>query len=61
LEMFLKFKLSDLLKLGKHAVLRSICAYYLIRNAKCFYFYMGPDINYNSQLLLDLLNDSQKS
>lgn len=55
LEMFLKFNITDFLKLPYHAAIRAICAFNLVRKAKCYYFYMGPDKSYNAQQLLDLL------
>jgi hypothetical protein len=61
IEMFLNFDFTDSLKLFYHGVIRSICAFQLIRKAKCYYFYMGPDRSYNAQLLLDLMYDQQNS
>lgn len=61
IEMFLAFKISDLIKLPAHAVMRSICAVNLMRKARCYYFYMGSDKSYNAQLILDLLYEHQSS
>jgi hypothetical protein len=61
LEMFLNFNITDILKLIYHAILRTICAFQLIRKAKCYYFYMGPDRAYNAQLILENLYDQQNS
>jgi hypothetical protein len=59
LELFLKFNFSDFIKLPYHAAIRSLCAFNLVRKAKCYYFYMGPDKNYNAQLILDLVYEQQ--
>ena len=59
LELFLKFNLTDLFKLPYHAIVRSICAFKLAKNSKCYYFYMGPDKTYNAQLILDLVYEHQ--
>lgn len=61
LELFLKFNLTDLWKMLKHASVRTVCAFNLARRAKCYHFYMGPDTTYNSQLLLDLIYEHQNS
>lgn len=61
IELFLKFNLTDLWKMIKHALIRSVCAFKLVRKAKCYHFYMGPDTTYNSQLLLDLMYEHQNS
>lgn len=61
IEMFLRFNASDLLRLPYHAIVRTLCAFNLVRKSQCYYFYMGPDKTYNSQLLLDLLYDQQSS
>jgi hypothetical protein len=61
LEMFLKFNLTDLWKLFSHAVMRSICAFNLIRKSRCYYFYMGPDKVNNAQLLLDIMYEHQNT
>lgn len=61
IEMFLNFNFSDILKLFYHALIRGICAFHLIRKAKCYYFYMGPDRSYNAQLILDQMYDQQNS
>lgn len=57
IELFLNFKITDLLKLGKHALMRALCAFQLARNAENYYFYMGPQIDLNAQTILDLIND----
>lgn len=59
LEMFLKFNITDVLKLIHHAFIRSICAFQLVRHSKCYYLYMGPDKTHNAQLLLDLVYAQQ--
>lgn len=59
IELFLKFNLTDIWKMLKHAAIRSVCAFNLVRNARCYHFYMGPDKSYNSQLLLDLIYEHQ--
>lgn len=59
MEMFLKFNLSDIIKLTKHAFIRSVCAFNLVRQARCYYLYLGPDISYNAQIILDLMYDQQ--
>lgn len=61
LELFLKFNLTDIFKLILHGCLRSICAFNLIRRARCYHFYMGPDRSYNAQLLLDQMYEQQNS
>ena len=61
IEMFLRFNFTDLIKLPYHAAIRAVCAYQLVRKAKCYYFYMGPDKTYNAQLLLDLVYEHQGS
>lgn len=61
LEMFLNFNLTDFIKLPYHAAIRSFCAFNLVRKAKCYYFYMGPDKSYNAQLLLDLVYEHQNT
>lgn len=61
LEMFLRFRFTDAFKLFFHASVRTVCAVQLIRNSKCYYFYMGPDISYNSQLLLDKMYEVQNT
>jgi hypothetical protein len=53
IEMFLNFNFTDILKLFYHGLIRSICAFQLVRKAKCYHFYMGPDRAYNAQLILD--------
>jgi hypothetical protein len=55
LEMFLRFNFTDFFKLAYHGCIRSYCAFQLVRKAKCFHFYLGPDKTYNAQLILDLL------
>ena len=60
LEMFLKFKITDLLKLPYHAVIRSICAFQLVRRSRCYYIYLGPDKNYNAQVLMDVVYENSK-
>jgi hypothetical protein len=59
IELFLNFQFTDLLKMSYHALIRSICALQLVRKSRCYFFYMGPDKTYNSQLLLDLLYENQ--
>lgn len=61
LEMFLNFNFFDLFKLFFHAVMRSISAFQLIRKSQCYYFYMGPDRSYNSQLILEQMYDQSNS
>lgn len=61
LEMFLKFDFSDFFKLARHALVRSWCAFQLVRRSRTYYFYMGPDKSYNAQLLLDLIYEHQAS
>lgn len=60
-EMFFNFNLTDLLKLFYHGMIRFICAVQLLRKARCFYFYMGPDRAYNAQLILDQIYEQQNS
>lgn len=57
-ELFLDFSWKDFLKLPFHAFIRLICAANLIINSKCYFFYMGKDIEKNSQTLIELINDS---
>ena len=59
LEMFLSFKVTDLFKLPYHGLIRSICAFNLVRKSRCYYFYLGPDKSYNARLILDLLYEHQ--
>jgi hypothetical protein len=59
LEMFLSFNFLDVLKLGWHALMRSIAALNLLRRSSCYHFYLGPDRAYNSQLLLEQLYEQQ--
>ena len=61
IEMLLRFNLTDFVRLPYLALIRTICAFNLVRKSHCFYFYMGPDKTYNSQLLLDLLYDQQST
>ena len=60
-EIFLRFDWRDLFKLAHHAFLRSICAFNLIRRSQCYYFYMGQDLQKNSQLILELMHDHKNS
>jgi hypothetical protein len=60
LEMFLSFKLTDILKLPYHAAIRTICAFQLVRKADCYYVYLGPDKELNSQIILDTIYESFK-
>ena len=61
IEMFLNFNVTDIFKLFYHSTIRSICAFQMLRKAKCFYFYMGPDRSYNAQLILDQMYEMQNS
>jgi len=61
MELFLNFNFTDLFKMMFHAFLRSICAFQLVRKAKCYYIYLGPDKSYNAQLLLDLMYEHQNT
>ncbi|MBA2405169.1 MAG: hypothetical protein H0V66_10395 [Bdellovibrionales bacterium] len=61
IEMFLNFNWTDILKLIYHSIIRSFCAFQMIRRAKCYHFYLGPDRAYNAQLLLDQMYDQQNS
>jgi hypothetical protein len=58
-EIFLSMGPSDILKLMKHAVLRTWCAIMLVRNSQTFTFYIGNDKSYNAQLLLNLLSEHE--
>jgi hypothetical protein len=60
-EIFLGFEWRDILKLSHHAALRTICAVNLIRRSQCYYFYMGQDLQKNSQLILELMHDHKNS
>jgi hypothetical protein len=60
-EMFLKFNWTDVFKLMLHALIRSWCAFQLVRKSKCFHFYMGPDRAYNAQLILNQIYDQPLS
>ena len=55
IEMFLRFKITDALKLVSHAMIRTFCAFQLIRKSRCYHFYMGPDRSGNARLVLDKL------
>lgn len=59
IEIFLEMKPSDVFKLAKHAILRSWCAFRLLRRSEHFIFYLGHDKAYNAQLLLNLLSNRQ--
>ncbi len=59
IEMFLAFNFTDVIKMSCHAFIRSICAVKLVMRSECFYFYMGPDREANSQLLLEKLYEHQ--
>lgn len=59
IELFLKFKWTDIFKLMGHAFVRTFCAFQVARKSKCFFFYLGPDRNQNAQLILDLLHENQ--
>ena len=59
-EMFLSFNFFDYLKLPYHLMIRCICALQLLRKSRCFYFYMGPDLPYNAQLILNQLYEQQE-
>jgi hypothetical protein len=61
IEMFLHFNFTDFIKMFWHACLRTRSAYSLVLKSRCYYFYMGPDIAYNSQLLLELLYAEEPS
>ncbi len=54
-ELFLRFNLVDFVKLPYHFLMRSYCAFKLLRKSKCYHFYMGADQAYNAQLILELL------
>lgn len=60
LEMFLKFSFTDYIKLPYHATIRAICAFQLVRKAKCYYIYLGPDKSYNAQIILELVYENSK-
>lgn len=59
-EMFFSFGFADFIKLPFHFFINCICAVQILRKSECFYFYMGPDISYNAQLILDQLYEKQK-
>ena len=61
IEMFLKFHFTDVFKMAWHAAIRTVCAFKMVRKARCYHFYMGPDKTYNAQLLLDLIYEHQTS
>ena len=61
IEIFLNFDWRDYIKLPFHFAIRSISAFNLIRKSRCYYFYMGQDIQKNSQLILELIRDNQNS
>lgn len=61
MEMFLKFQITDLLKMLFHAFIRTVCAFQLLRKSNCYYFYLGPDKTYNAQLLLDTMYEQQNT
>jgi hypothetical protein len=61
IEMFLNFRFTDMFKMVRHFFIRAICAIQLARKSKCYFLYMGPDKNYNSQLILDLMYEHQDS
>ncbi len=61
IEIFLNFDWRDYVKLPIHFAIRSISAFNLIRKSRCYYFYMGQDIQKNAQLILELMNDNQNS
>jgi hypothetical protein len=61
IEIFLNFDWRDYIKLPIHFAIRSISAFNLIRKSKCYYFYMGQDIQKNAHLILELMHDNQNS
>lgn len=61
IEMFLNFRFTDIFKMIRHSVIRVICAFQLARKSECYFLYMGPDKNYNAQLILDLMYEHQNS
>ena len=61
LEIFLSFDWGDYLKMIKHAYYRSLCAFQLLRKAECYELYLGPDLEHNSNLVLDMIHEHQDS
>ena len=59
IEIFLEMRPTDIFKLIRHAVLRTVCAVKLLLNSEHFIFYIGHDKTYNAQLLLRLLSDHE--
>ncbi len=59
IEIFLEMKFTDILKMTKHALLRTWCAMMLLKRSQTFNFYIGHDKSYNSQLLLNLLSEHE--
>ncbi len=61
IEIFLDMRPSDIWKMVKHAVLRSWCAFMLVKQSDNFTFYIGHDKAYNAQLLLNLMSEHEKT
>ncbi len=59
IEIFLEMKFTDIIKMAKHAILRTWCAMMLLKRSQTFTFYIGHDKSYNSQLLLNLLSEHE--
>ncbi len=59
LEMFLSFRLSDFFKMLRHGIIRSFCAFQLVRKSDCYYFYIGDDCAENAKMLMDLSDERQ--
>lgn len=61
IEIFLQFRITDVLKMITHAFLRTWCAVMLVKRADTFTFYIGHDKAYNAQLLLNLMSEHEKT
>jgi len=59
IEMFLRYKWIDFIRLPYHFILRLISALQLLRRSECYFFYLGTDKSYNAQVLLDHMYERQ--
>lgn len=61
IELFLHFRFTDIIKIIFHAGIRAFAAFQLLRKSRSYYVYLGPDKEYNAQLLMDLIYEHQGS
>ncbi len=59
LEMFLNFKISDIVKLMTHGFIRAVCAFQLVRKSQCYFIFLGPDKSHNATLIRNILHESK--